>query len=57
MVLKIAVAGAGGRMGAANIKAIAAHPETELVAAFDREGSPLAGKDAGAHAGLEPLGI
>lgn len=57
MTLRIAVAGAGGRMGAANIKAITAHPETELVAAFDRSDSPLAGKDAGTHAGLEPLGV
>lgn len=57
MVLKIAVAGAGGRMGAANIKAIAAHPETELVAAFDRQGSPVIGRDAGTHGGIEPLGI
>ena len=57
MVLKIAVAGAGGRMGAANIRAIAQNPDTELVAAFDQDGSPLIGKDAGAHAGLEPLGV
>lgn len=57
MVLRIAVAGAGGRMGAANIRAVVAHPGTVLVAAFDREGSPLIGRDAGLHAGLEPLGI
>lgn len=57
MALKIAVAGAGGRMGAANIRAILAHTETELVAAFDQAGSPLIGKDAGSHAGLEPVGV
>ena len=57
MSLKIAVAGAGGRMGAANIRAVAAHPETELAAAFERSGAPLVGRDAGGHAGLEPLGI
>ncbi|WP_196260339.1 4-hydroxy-tetrahydrodipicolinate reductase [Pelagibacterium limicola] len=57
MVLKIAIAGAGGRMGAANIRAVVANAETELVAAFDRAGSALAGKDAGVHAGLEPLGV
>ncbi|WP_116652440.1 4-hydroxy-tetrahydrodipicolinate reductase [Pelagibacterium sediminicola] len=57
MSLKIAVAGAGGRMGAANIRAVAAHPGTELAAAFERSGAPLIGRDAGVHAGLEPLGV
>lgn len=57
MALRIAVAGAGGRMGTANIRAIAANPDTELVAAFDRAGSETIGKDAGTHAGLEPLGV
>ncbi len=57
MGLRIAIAGAGGRMGAANIRAVLGHSETLLVAAFDRKGSPLIGKDAGTHAGLEPAGI
>lgn len=55
--LRIAVAGAGGRMGAANIRAAIEHPETELVAAFERPGGNAIGKDAGTHAGLEPVGV
>jgi len=55
--LKIAVVGAGGRMGAANIAAIAKSDAAELVAAIDRDTSATIGKDAGSHAGLEPLGI
>ncbi|WP_127143783.1 4-hydroxy-tetrahydrodipicolinate reductase [Pelagibacterium montanilacus] len=55
--LKIAIAGAGGRMGAANIRAVLENPACELVAAFDRSGAPAIGRDAGTHAGLEPAGI
>lgn len=55
--LKIAVAGAGGRMGAANIAAVLANPEAELVAAFDRPEGAAIGKDAGTHAGREPSGL
>lgn len=55
--LSIAIAGAGGRMGAAIISAAIAHPATRVSAAFDRPGSAVIGKDAGTHAGAEPLGI
>ncbi len=55
--LRIIVAGAGGRMGAANIRAIAAHPDLELIGALDRPGSSVLGRDAGTLAGIEPLGI
>lgn len=55
--LKIAVAGAGGRMGLANIRAIAANPACELAGALDRAGAPGLGKDAGTLAGIEPLGV
>jgi len=55
--LRIIVAGAGGRMGAANIRAIAAHPDLELIGALDRPGSSVLGRDAGALAGIEPLGV
>lgn len=57
MTLKIGIIGAGGRMGQANIKAVAAHPGLTLAAAIDRPGSDVIGKDAGTLAGLEPLGI
>jgi 4-hydroxy-tetrahydrodipicolinate reductase len=64
--LKVAVAGAGGRMGAANIRTViatrgarlhAALSGISLHSAFDRKGSDAIGKDAGVYAGLEPLGI
>jgi len=55
--IRVAVAGAGGRMGAANIRAIAATPGLKLAAAFDRPGSPAIGKDAAALAGLDAAGI
>jgi 4-hydroxy-tetrahydrodipicolinate reductase len=55
--LRIIVAGAGGRMGAANIRAVAAHPDVELVGALDRPGATSLGRDAGTLAGLEPLGV
>lgn len=57
MTLRVAVAGAGGRMGAANIRAVAATPDLTLTAALDREGAGAIGRDAGALAGLEPLGV
>lgn len=55
--LKVAIAGAGGRMGGANIRAVAATPGLAVYAAFDRAGAPVIGKDAGEQAGIEALGI
>jgi 4-hydroxy-tetrahydrodipicolinate reductase len=55
--LKIAIAGAGGRMGAANIRAVTETAGMMVVSAFDRPGSPVAGRDAGEVAGLEALGV
>jgi 4-hydroxy-tetrahydrodipicolinate reductase len=63
--LKIAIAGAGGRMGAANIRAVVAANEARpaglgdiaVHSAFERAGSAAVGKDAGILAGLEPLGV
>lgn len=55
--LKVAIAGAGGKMGAANIRAIAATPGITVVSAFDRAGAPVIGKDAGELAGIEALGV
>jgi 4-hydroxy-tetrahydrodipicolinate reductase len=55
--LRVAVAGAGGRMGGAIIRAVTATPGLSVQAAFDRVGSPATGKDAGVLAGLEPLGL
>jgi 4-hydroxy-tetrahydrodipicolinate reductase len=55
--LKIVVAGAGGHMGAANIRAVAALDGLVLHAAIDRAGAPSIGREAGSFAGIEPLGI
>ena len=53
--LSIAIAGAGGRMGAANIRAVTATPGLVVASAFDRPGTPAAGKDAKLE-NIRPLG-
>lgn len=45
--MKVAVAGAGGRMGLALIEGVLADRELELVAALDMDGSPAIGRAAG----------
>ncbi|GGA79866.1 4-hydroxy-tetrahydrodipicolinate reductase [Brucella endophytica] len=55
--MKLAVVGAGGRMGQALIRAIAAMDGAQLSGAVERSGSPLIGRDAGEVAGVGPLGI
>ena len=50
-MIRIAVAGAGGRMGQALIEATLSDPALALAAAFDVAGSPLAGRDAGERFG------
>lgn len=55
--LRVVVAGAGGRMGAANIRAVAATPGLVLHGALDRPGAPAVGQDAGTLAGLPPSGV
>jgi len=55
--LRVVVAGAGGRMGAANIRAVASLAGLTLHAAIDRAGAPAVGRDAGLYAGIEALGI
>lgn len=55
--IRIAIAGAAGRMGAANIKAVSQTPGLLVHSAFDRPGSPALGKDAGELAGIERLGV
>ncbi|MBI3229394.1 MAG: 4-hydroxy-tetrahydrodipicolinate reductase [Burkholderiales bacterium] len=49
--MKIAVAGASGRMGRMLIEAILADGETQLVGALDLAGVPALGEDAGAFLG------
>lgn len=65
--LKVVVAGAGGRMGAANIRAVAAlgglalhgavSQGLKLHGAVDRPGTPAIGQDAGLFAGIAALGV
>jgi 4-hydroxy-tetrahydrodipicolinate reductase len=67
--LKVVVAGAGGRMGAANIRAVTAlgglalHGAVAntagmtLHAAVDRPGTAAIGQDAGLYAGIAALGV
>ena len=55
--LRVVIAGAGGRMGAANIRAVASLPGLSLHGAIDRTGSSAIGRDAGNFAGMDALGI
>lgn len=52
-VIKIAIAGASGRMGRMLIEAVLQAPDTRLVGALDIPGSPALGTDAGAFLGTE----
>jgi 4-hydroxy-tetrahydrodipicolinate reductase len=54
---RVAIAGAGGRMGAANIRAVTAADGIVVAAAFDRIGAEAIGRDAGEQAGIDPLGV
>jgi len=49
--VRIAIAGAGGRMGRMLIEAVLADAQAQLVAALDQPGSPAIGQDAGAALG------
>lgn len=49
--MRIAIAGADGRMGRMLIEAVLQSPDLDLVAALDRAGSPALGQDAGAFLG------
>lgn len=54
---RIAIAGAGGRMGRALVQAVAATPGATLAAAIERPDSSLLGADAGELAGVGRLGV
>ncbi|KVV25762.1 4-hydroxy-tetrahydrodipicolinate reductase [Burkholderia cepacia] len=51
--MKIAIAGASGRMGRMLIEAVLNDSDAELVGALDRADSPFLGQDAGAFLGKE----
>lgn len=54
-MIKIAITGVAGRMGACLVQAVAAHPDLRLVAATERVGHPAIGRDAGEYAGVGHL--
>lgn len=54
---RIAIAGAGGRMGRALIQAVVAAEGARLAAAIERPDSSLLGSDAGELAGVGALGV
>ncbi len=56
-MIRIAVTGAGGRMGRTLIEAVANHADLELTAAVEQAGSSLLGVDAGEMAGLGRNGV
>lgn len=55
--LRLAVVGAGGRMGRTLLRAIADCPGVCVGGALERPGSAVLGQDAGAQAGLPPLDV
>jgi 4-hydroxy-tetrahydrodipicolinate reductase len=55
--MRLIVAGAGGRMGRALMRAIAETPGAVVTGALEAPGSELLGKDAGTLAGLPETGI
>lgn len=57
MKTRIAVTGAGGRMGKNLIEAVHAAEKAELVAAIERPESSLVGADAGELAGIGHIGV
>lgn len=56
-VIRIAIVGAGGRMGRALIEAISHNSTVELGAAIERKGSSLIGVDAGEMASIGRCGV
>ena len=54
--IRVAVAGAGGRMGRALLEAVAESPDFRLKSALERVDSPFIGKDAGEIIGM-PNGV
>lgn len=57
MTTRIAIAGAGGRMGRALLQSVNANSEVSLVAAIVRPGSTLIGADAGELCGIGKTGV
>lgn len=56
-MVRVAIAGAAGRMGRALIEAAQTTEGVAVTAAFERPGSPALGADVGQLAGGQPLGV
>ncbi len=56
-MVKVAIAGAAGRMGRTLVQAVHAHSGMQLVGAIERPDMPLLGSDAGELAGVGALGV
>ena len=56
-MIRIAIAGAGGKMGRQLIQSVSQIEGVTLGAAFEREGSSLIGSDAGELAGIGACGV
>jgi 4-hydroxy-tetrahydrodipicolinate reductase len=55
--IPVVVAGAAGRMGGRIICLAVDDPELEVVGCFERDGHPLAGREAGQVTGCGPIGL
>ena len=55
--MKLAIAGAGGRMGRVLARIVHETPDCEIAGAIEAKGSPHVGADAGTLAGLPALGV
>lgn len=56
-MIRVAVHGAGGRMGRRIVQLLEGHSELRLAAAIERVGSPYLGADAGVLSGVEATGV
>ncbi len=56
-MIKVAISGAGGRMGRRLLDLIAHEEDMRIVAALERPGHPSLGRDAGELAGRRKLGV
>ena len=55
--MKVAVMGAGGRMGQALTRVLSETPGCAIAGGIEAKGSPLVGRDLGEVAGLDPVGV
>lgn len=57
MMIKVAVTGAGGRMGSMIINTVTEQGDMQLVAAIEAPQTPLEGKDVGEVMGIGPINV